>query len=148
MPKDDVQFTEEEIKKVNEIIAKIQLDLKKAIEAINSNDFDKALEYINSGMERTECPLCQKKLKLLKADVVYTKTVCPLDIDLCKSEKKTVYNTAIELKDDFVPMANTKKAIKDKKKEIETESLIKRKYTPFPDLLSFHLMFPGIFKKK
>lgn len=146
--KDDVQLTKEELEKVNEIIANIQSDLKKAIEAINNNDFDKALEFINNGMERTNCSLCQKKLKLLKADVVHTKTVCPLDTDLCIAEKETITDTAIEIKDEFVPMANTKKAIKNKKASLETELPIKHKNIPFPDFLPPHIMFPGLFKKK
>jgi len=118
MNKDDIQLTDEELKKVNEIILGIQSDLKKAIEEFNNNNFDKAIEYINSGMERTKCPLCHKKMTLLKADVVHTKTICPVDADLCTAEKEAVIDTATEIKDEFVPMANTKKAIKDKKKEL------------------------------
>ena len=117
---DDIKLTDDEIKKVNEIITGIQSDLKQAIEAINSNDFDKALKFINNGMSRTSCPICHKKMTLLKADVVHTKTVCPVDADLCIAEKEAVTDTAIGIKDEFVPMATEKKAIKDKKKELKS----------------------------
>ena len=143
--KDSVQLTEEELKKVNEIITGIQSDLKSAIEAINSNDFDKALEYINNGMGRTNCQLCQKKLKILKADIVHTKTVCPIDTDLCIAEKEAITDTAIELKDEFVPMANTKKAIKDKKTEL---GLNKVTLKPSASFLLPHELLLRLFQHK
>ena len=145
MSADDVQFTEEEIKKVNEIIANIQSDLKNAIEAISNNDFDKALEYINSGMKKTNCTLCQKKLKLLNADVTYTKNICDLDTDLCIAKKDAVKEIAIDLKDDFIPMANTKKAIRDKKTSTELDKVTHKPPVPFPlphELL--HSLFPNM----
>ncbi len=145
--KDDIQLTDEELKKVNEIILGIQSDLKKAIEEFNNNNFDKAIEYINSGMERTKCPLCHKKMTLLKADVVHTKTVCPVDPDLCMAEKEAVVDTATEIKDEFVPMANTKKAIKDKKKELEAKDSINYIYKPLKLFPLPHEFLP-IFNKK
>lgn len=130
--KDDTQLTNDELKRVNEIISGIQSDLKKAIEAINNSDFDKALGFINSGIERTNCPICQKKMSLLKADVVHTKTICPIDTDLCIAEKEAITDTAIELKDEFVPMANTKKAIKDKKSLPGLDKVTPESIIPFP----------------
>lgn len=145
--KDNIQLTEEELKKVNEIIVGIQVDLKKAIEAINSNNFDKALEFINNSMERTNCSLCQKKLKLLKADITHTKTICPIDPDLCTAEKDAVTDTATEIKDEFVPMANTKKAIKDKKEALglpkrSEDVRVPFRLPPLPELL------PKLFNKR
>lgn len=145
--KDDIQLTDEEVKKVNEIILGIQSDLKKAIEEFNRNNFDKALEYINSSMERTKCSLCRKKMTLLKADVVHTKTICPVDPDLCIAEKEAVNDTATEIKDEFIPMANTKKAIKDKKAELK----LKQK-SPLFDMYKFplppHKFFIKLFEHK
>ncbi len=132
MSADNVQLTEEEVKKVNEIISGIQSDLKKAIEAINNSDFDKALEFINNSAKRTNCTICQKKLNILKADIIHTKTICPLDTDLCEAEKDTVTDTATELKDEFVPMANTKKAIKDKKASLGLNEVTQKPLVPFP----------------
>ena len=129
---DDVQLTDEELKTVNETILAIQSDLKKAIEEFNNNNFDKAIEYINSGMSRTKCPLCQKKMTLLKADVVHTKTICPVDADLCIAEKEAVNDTATEIKDEFVPMANTKKAIKEKKTSLRLNEATQNSQVLFP----------------
>lgn len=115
MKDEDLELTNEEIIKVNEIIAGIQSDLESAISFINSGEFDKALSSIRSGLSRTDCPICQKKLKLLSADIEHNKKVCELDEELCLIEKKEVTKTTSDIKDDFVPIATKKKFIKDKK---------------------------------
>lgn len=143
----EIELTDEELEKVNKIISGIQSDIKSAIEAINNNSFDKALGFLDEGMKKTNCPLCHKKLTLLKADIVHTKTVCPIDADLCTAEKEAVTDTAIGLKDEFVPMANKKKAIKDKKKELEKLNELNPPRSGIT-LPSPHEIFTSLFKKK
>lgn len=124
MPDKKLILTDEEIKAVNDTIKNIQSDLEKVIEHIKNNDFDSALLAIRTSLEKTDCPICQKKLKLLKADISHTKEICPIDADLCIEEKKQVSSTAIELKDEFVPIATEKKAIRDKTKEKPEEKRV------------------------
>lgn len=109
------ELSEEELERVNKIIVGIQEDLNHAIEKLRANDFEGALKSVNEGITKSNCPLCKRELGILIADIVHNKEICILKSDTCKDEQKVVIDKAIELKDDFVPVIQTKKAIKDKK---------------------------------
>lgn len=121
----NLELTEEETKKVNNIITGIQSDLEKAIQLIKNGDFDKALLSIQNSLKRTECPICQKKLKLLTADIEHNKKVCELDEEMCLLEKKEVIANTSDIKDEFVPIATKKKFLKDKEKGLPSKEKIK-----------------------
>ncbi len=122
----DLDLTDEELAKVNYIISGIQSDLDNAIQSLNKGDYDGALNYVNSGISRSNCPLCKRQLGLLIADINHNKAVCILDKEICKSEKEDVIKTAIQIKDEFVPVTTTKKALKDKKASMQTEKAEKK----------------------
>lgn len=109
------KLSEEELEKVNKIIAGIQSDLNYAIEKLKVGDFEGALKSINEGVTKSNCPLCKRELGILIADIVHNKEICILKSDTCKDEQELVIDKAIELKDDFIPVIQTKKALKDKK---------------------------------
>ena len=113
------ELSKEELERVNKIIVGIQDDLNHAIEKLKTGDFEGALKAINEGITKSNCPLCKRELGILIADIVHNKEICILKSDTCKDEQKVVIDKAIELKDDFVPVIQTKKALKDKKAEIE-----------------------------
>jgi len=148
-----VELSEEELERVNKIIVGIQTDLNYAIEKLKTGDFKGALEYINKGINKSNCPLCKRELGILIADVVHNKEICILKADTCEDEQKVVIDKAIELKEDFVPVTQTKKALKDKKKDInkalkerEKElgiSNIRPVHIPYP-----HELFPSLFSHK
>lgn len=119
------ELSKEELEKVNKIIAGIQTDLNHAIEKLRTNDFEGALESINKGITKSNCPLCKRELSILIADIIHNKQICILKADTCKDEQKLVINKAIELKEDFVPVIQTKKAIKDKKEVSEFDKKLK-----------------------
>jgi len=124
--KDDIQLTDEEIERVNKIIVGIQTDLKYAIEKLKTGDFEGALKAVNEGITKSNCPLCKRELGILIADIVHNKEICILKADTCEEEQKLVVDKAVELKEDFIPVIQTKKALKDKKKELEgTKETIK-----------------------
>lgn len=125
--KDNIHLTNEELKKVNKIIVGIQEDLNHAIEKLKANDFEGALKSINEGITKSNCPMCKRELSILIADIIHNKEICILKSDTCKDEQKVVIDKAIELKEDFIPVIQTKKAIKDKKATSETN----------PNLFSF-----------
>ncbi len=114
------ELSEEELERVNKIIVGIQADLNHAIEKLRANDFEGALKSVNEGITKSNCPLCKRELGILIADIVHNKEICILKSDTCEDEQKVVIDKAIELKDDFVPVIQTKKAIKDKKAELDT----------------------------
>lgn len=145
--KKNIELTEEELDRVNKIIIGIQTDLNSAIENLKAGDFELALKYVNSGISKSNCPLCKRELGILIADIVHNKQICLLNSDSCEEEQKVVIDKAKELKEDFVPVVQTKKAIKDKKKTI-TELEKSSNHIKFPDLLPPHIMFHGLFKKK
>ena len=132
MSKDDVQLTKEELEKVNKIIAGIQTDLEQAIKKLKTGDFEGALRSINEGITKSNCPLCKRELGILIADIVHNKEICILKSNTCKDEQKVVINKAIELKEDFVPVIQTKKAIKDKKSAPDKFEVINKSFFPFP----------------
>ncbi len=111
----DLELTDEEQTKVNEIISGIQSDLNEAISSIKKGDYISALNHVNNSITKSNCPLCKRQLGILIADITHTKTICPLDPDLCEAEKEELLNRATEVKDEFVPITTKKKAIKDKK---------------------------------
>ncbi len=123
----DIELSSEELIKVNTIIEEIQSDLDKAIKLLRSNDFEGAIKAIESGISKSNCPLCKRELGTLKADIVHNKEICILKSDTCEEEHEIIINKAHELKDDFVPIKTKKKAIIDKKKQLDnkTESNIK-----------------------
>lgn len=132
MNKDNTQLTEVELKKVNKIIAGIQTDLNNAIKKLRANDFEGALEAINKGITKSNCPLCKRELGILIADIIHNKEICILKADTCKEEQKLVIDKAIELKDDFVPVIQTKKAIRNKKTELEFIKVVQKNPIQFP----------------
>lgn len=115
----NIELTKEEIERVNKIISGIQTDINNAIEKLKTGDFESALEYVNSGINKSNCPICKRELGILIADIVHNKQICILNSDSCEEEQKVVIDKAKELKEDFVPVIQTKKAIKDKKKGLE-----------------------------
>lgn len=132
MSADNTQLTEVELEKVNKIIAGIQTDLNNAIKKLRANDFEGALEAINKGITKSNCPLCKRELGILIADIIHNKEICILKADTCKDEQKVVIDKAIELKEDFVPVIQTKKALKDKKSELEINKAPQKHLVPFP----------------
>ncbi len=114
---DELGLTDKELEKANGIISGIQEDLNKAIEELTKGDYDKALSYINSGISKSNCPICKKELGILIADISHTKAICILGADSCEAEKNELVDIAKELKDEFVPLTTTKKASKDAKTE-------------------------------
>lgn len=129
---EDIDLTEDELNKVNTIIAGIQNDLDSAINHLKNNDYDKAIAAINSGISKSNCPMCKRELGTLKADIVHNKEICILKADACSDEHTIIINKAYELKDDFVPIKTKKKAIKDKAKIIEGRKHLN--LTPFPPI--------------
>lgn len=143
--KDDIQLSEQELEKVNRIIEGIQSDLNLAIEKLKSGDFDSALSYIKEGISKSNCPLCKRELGILIADVVHNKEICILKSDSCEEEQSSVIGKAIELKEDFVPVIQTKKAIKDKRNSIGNINKTSSNSTSF---LPPHLLFSQLFPHK
>lgn len=144
---DDIELTPEEIEKVNTIILGIQSELNRAIEEIEKNNYDSALEYIKNGISKSNCPVCKRELGILIADIVHAKTICPLNPDLCIAEKEAVIDNATELKNDFVPLTAKKKALKEKAKDLgknipKKEEIFARKKIRLDRLLP--LPFPFI----
>lgn len=111
----DLELTEEELSKVNTIVSGIQSDLDNAIKSLNKGDYDRALSHVNSSISKSNCPLCKRQLGLLIADISHNKAVCILDKEICTSETEDVIKTTINIKNEFVPITTTKKALKDKK---------------------------------
>lgn len=141
----DLELTEDEIEIVNKIIEGIQKDLNFAIEELKSGNWDKALKSIQDSITKSNCPVCKRELGILNADVVHNKQICLLKSDECENEKEVVISKAIELKEDFVPVIQTKKAIKDKAKSVSSTKpsqklnipMIPAPYLPrFKDLFS------------
>ena len=126
------KLSKEELERVNKIIAGIQIDLDQAIKKLKTGDFEGALKLINEGITKSNCPLCKRELGILIADIVHNKEICILKSDTCKDEQKVVIDKAIELKEDFVPVIQTKKAIKDKKSDLEINKTIKKNPIQFP----------------
>ncbi len=129
---EDLNLTDEELNKVNTIIVGIQNDLDIAISYLKNNEYDKAIAAINSGISKSNCPMCKRELGTLKADIVHNKEICILKSDTCTDEHTVIINKAYELKDDFVPIKTKKKAIRDKAKIIEGRKQLK--LTPFPPI--------------
>lgn len=111
---EDIELTEDELSRVNNIITGIQSDLDTAILHLKNNDFDKAITAINSGISKSNCPLCKRELGTLKADIIHNREICILKSETCQDEHTIIIKKAYELKDDFVPVKTKKKAIKDK----------------------------------
>ena len=134
----ETKLSKEELERVNKIIIGIQEDLNYAIEKLKTGDFEGALRSVNEGVTKSNCPLCKRELGILIADIVHNKEICILKSDTCKDEQKIIINKAIELKDDFVPVIQTKKAIKDKKsrlgfkEKLLTKEELKFTYIPLP----------------
>ncbi len=139
---DEVELTSEEIDKVNLIITGIQSDLNKVIASINEGNFDEAIKHINAGITRSNCPMCKRELGILNADVIHNREVCLLKSDTCELEKKTIVEKTEELKNDFIPIKTTKKAIIEKKKSLESKLNI-----PKPLSLPKLNLFPFFSKK-
>lgn len=112
------KLTDEEIQRVNVIVADIQKDLNNVISAVGKGNFDEAIRFINDGISRSTCPVCKKELKLLNADVVHNQQVCILEADTCDIEKEAIIEKTEVLRDDFIPVKTNKKAIKDKNKKL------------------------------
>lgn len=119
----DLELTEEELSKVNTIISSIQSDLDLAISLLNKNDFEGAINAVDSGISKSTCPLCKRELGTLKADIVHNKEICILKSDSCEEEHKLVINKAHELKEDFIPIKTKKKALIEKKKQIKESNI-------------------------
>ena len=125
------ELSKEELERVNKIIAGIQTDLNHAIEKLKIGDFEGALKSVNEGITKSNCPLCKRELGILIADIIHNKEICILKSDTCKDEQKVVINKTIELKEDFVSVTQTKKAIKDKAAS-EINKTIKKNPIQFP----------------
>lgn len=134
---DDIEFTDEEIEKVNTIISGIQSDLNKAIDSLRIGKYDEALSFIDNGISKSNCPMCKKELGILKADIVHNSAVCILGADTCKEENTVLIQKANELKNDFIPIKTTKKAKIIKKQEMEAEAREKTNFRLFPPLPPF-----------
>lgn len=131
--KDNIELTPEETERVNAIITGIQSDLNSAIEYLNKGDFQGALSFVKSGITKSNCPLCKRELGILIADITHNKEVCILESDMCEDERQVLINKAKELRDDFVPIKTTKRAIREKAKDSSTKSEKKRLELPlFP----------------
>jgi len=114
----DIELTKEEEDRVNNIILGIQQELNHVIESLKISNFDIALSHINSGIEKSNCPLCKRELGILKADIIHNKEICILNSDSCKEEELTIIEKAEILKKDFIPIKTKKKAIIEKRKEL------------------------------
>lgn len=117
MDLDELGLTDEELEKVNSIINGISSDLEKVIESLEKGDFDTALSYVSSGKSKSNCPVCQKELSILEADITHNKTICLLKSEECKEEKESLIEKTISVKEDFVPLTSSKKAEKDSRRE-------------------------------
>ena len=139
------ELSEEELERVNKIIVGIQADLNQAIQKLRTGDFEGALKSVNEGITKSNCPLCKRELGILIADIVHNKEICILKSDTCKDEQKVVIDKAIELKEDFVPVIQTKKAIKDKKSTLKLDEATPEPlvHFPFP-----HEVFSKIFSRR
>lgn len=115
--KNSIELTDEELERVNKIVSGIQSDLNSAIEKLKKGDFEGALNSVNNGITKSNCPLCKRELGILIADIIHNKEICILKSDTCQEENLLVIDKATELKEDFVPIVQKKKAIKDKTKE-------------------------------
>lgn len=131
----DVELTSEEIAKVNLVITGIQDDLNKVIASINKGNLDEAISYLNSGITRSNCPLCKRELGILKADITHNKEICILKSDTCEIEKKAIVEKTETLKEDFIPIKTTKKALIEKRKSLELKTTSKQ-----PTLQKFNLI--------
>ena len=142
----DFELTEEELSKVNTIIIGIQSDLDLAIKSLSKDDFEGALKAIDLGISKSNCPMCKRELGTLKADIVHNRDICILKSETCEEEHDIIIDKAKELKNDFIPIKTTKKALKDKKKQIEEthiESEPPRTLFGLPKL-----PFPPLFKSR
>lgn len=133
----EVELTTEEISKVNLIITGIQDNLNKVIASINRGNLDEAISYLNTGISISNCPLCKRELGILKADITHNKEICLLKSDTCDIEKQAIIEKTETLKEDFIPIKTTKKALIEKKKSLELKSI-----TPKPLNLPKLTMFP------
>jgi hypothetical protein len=116
--KDNIQLTKEELDRVNKIISEIQSDLNLAIDRLKEGNFEGALQAVNSGITKSNCPICKRELGVLIADIVHNKDICILKAETCKEENQIVIDKTTDLKNGFIPITQTKKALKDKKKDL------------------------------
>lgn len=117
---DDIGFTAEEIEQVNAKIAMIQTQLNSAQENIRNNNHELAIVDIQTGIDSSDCPLCKRELGLLKADLEHNIQICLLESDTCAAETDLLIERIDVLKEEFIPMVNTKKAKIDKLAKIDT----------------------------
>lgn len=129
---DDIELTDEEVNKVNEIITGIKSDLEDAIKEINRSNYEKALLYIESGINKSNCPICKRELSILASKIRHNKEMCILKADSCVSDKDKLIEDTEILKEDFIPIKTKKKAIIEKRKSIEEKTLL---FFPLPHML-------------
>ena len=84
-----------------ESLNKVLLELDSAIEMLASNNYDKAKEHLNIGIQASDCSVCQLELNILKADAEHAEKMCMLGVDVCKEENEALIEKAKLLKADF-----------------------------------------------
>ncbi len=132
---EDIELTEDELSRVNNIIVGIQFDLDTAISHLKNHNYEAAILAISSSITKSNCPLCKRELGTLKADIIHNKEICILKSDTCEQEHDIIIKKAYELKDDFIPIKTKKKAIKEKTKhEKENKKRIELKLPLLPPL--------------
>lgn len=107
------ELSESQINDVNAIIETLQYDIALVNDNIERRKFDEALKNILEGMKHTTCPICKEKFANLSVKVIESKKSCDSNADKCELLIQEALNTARYMKEEFIPIATTKKAIKD-----------------------------------
>lgn len=107
------------VEEANIIIKGIQKEIDLAISFLKINDYEGAVAHMEKGKNLSNCSICHKDISIAIADVIHTQSICRLGSDLCADEKESLIESLTYIKDEFVPVATMKKAVKAAKEKLE-----------------------------
>ena len=102
------ELTDEDIDKINDTLVVLQADVQTIIDSIYAENYEQAMEAVQSAMDHTECPVCRDKFTIIGADIVKTKMLCKIEDDECNPQRSESIKFAEKVKDTFLPIATEK----------------------------------------
>lgn len=85
----------------NEYLKETEIDINKAAEFVNTDNFDEAIQLLKNRANNSDCSVCKLELNIAVADIEHSKVMCIIGADTCKEEKDVIVAKLHELKEDI-----------------------------------------------